>query len=385
MVLFADMLGMPDDIDSWQVRECLMHQINFSSRIKAGVLVTAVFQAACSGPDAPPPAVAGVSDSTQPTAGSVIAVSENAAAWEHPMTAWGDPDLQGIWPVGHMTSTPLERPVEFGERAQLTDEEYARRVESLDTRSAAYDNENTNNRIGIGHWAETGSPQRQASLIVDPADGRLPALTAAGRQRAETMGSSWNREVFDSIEDFDSWDRCITRGLPMSMFPFHYNNGIEIMQSPGYVVIRLEMIHETRIIPVDGRPSLDSKIRHWLGESRGRWEGDTLVIETTNFNGQGTSTNRGTVGTPRVSYPVSQSFRMVERLSRVSDDRIDYTATIEDPEFLTTSWTVKFPLILDPGYQFFEYACHEDNSAVRNFIETSRFERGIVTPGHDNP
>jgi len=296
----------------------------------------------------------------------------SAAAWTHPMTPWGDPDLQGIWPIDHMNGTPLQRPEAFGERRLLTDQEFAERAERLRTLNARYDEEIASNKMGIGHWAEMGEPNRLTSLIVEPANGRLPALTAEGERKSATMTSSWSNIPFDRVEDFNPLDRCITRGLPASMFPFMYNSGIEIMQAPGYVVIRLELVHETRIIPVDGRPPLSAQMRHWMGESRGSWEGDTLVIETTNFNGESPMTIVGPGGKP---IPTSEATRLVERLTRVDDNTIEYELSVEDSVMLTEPWKAAYPWKLDPSYRFFEYACHEDNSAIRNFIEASRFER----------
>jgi hypothetical protein len=296
----------------------------------------------------------------------------SVAAWTHPMTPWGDPDLQGIWPVDHMNGTPLQRPEAFGERRLLTDQEFAERAERLRTLNARYDEEIANNKMGIGHWAEMGEPNRLTSLIVEPANGRLPPLTAEGERKSATMTSSWSNIPFDRVEDFNPLDRCITRGLPASMFPFMYNSGIEVMQAPGYVVIRLELIHETRIIPVDGRPPLSAQMRHWMGESRGSWEGATLVIETTNFNGESPMTIVGPGGKP---IPTSEATRLVERLTRVDDSTIEYELSVEDPVVLTEPWKAAYSWKLDPSYRFFEYACHEDNSAIRNFIEASRFER----------
>jgi hypothetical protein len=296
----------------------------------------------------------------------------DAAAWHAPRTPWGDPDLRGMWPIDKLNGTPLQRPESFGDRRLLTDEEFAARQKRLAELNARYDEEIANHKMGIGHWAEMGQPNRLTSLIVEPANGRLPALTEAGERKSATMTSSWSNIPFDKVEDFNALDRCITRGLPASMFPFMYNSGIEIMQAPGYVVIRLELIHETRIIPVDGRPPLSPDIRNWLGESRGHWEGDSLVVETTNFNGQ---TPMTIVGPNSKPIPTSDSLRLVERLTRVADDTIDYELTVEDPDVLTRPWKAELPWKLDPGYRFFEYACHEDNSAVRNFIETSRYER----------
>ena len=189
------------------------------------------------------------------------------------------------------------------------------------------------------------------------------------------MGGSYYQDVFDDISDFDSWDRCITRGLPVSMLPRNYNNGIRILQSPDYVVIALEMAHEARIIPVDGRAPLDPEIKQWLGESRGRWEGNTLVVETTNFNGETMLANVGVPGAPRNINPSSESLRIVERFTRVSDDVIEFEMTVNDPEMLTRPFTVQYPMWRDDDYKIFEYACHEGNTAVRNYIETSRWER----------
>ena len=307
--------------------------------------------------DGAPPAVERGSAATAPTA---------------LRTPWGDPDLQGMWPIDRLNGTPVQRPESFGERRFLTDEEFAERVERLRRLNARYDEEIANNKMGIGHWAEMGEPNRLTSLIVEPVNGRVPPLTAAGERKSATMTSSWSNIPFDQVSDFNPLDRCITRGLPASMFPFMYNSGIEIMQAPGYVVIRLELIHESRIIPVDGRPPLDPEIRHWLGESRGHWEGDTLVVETTNFNGESPMLIVGPGAKP---LPTSQQLRIVERLTRIDVDTIDYEIAVEDPVMLTQPWKAAFPLERDDDYRFFEYACHEDNSAIRNFIETSRFER----------
>jgi hypothetical protein len=296
----------------------------------------------------------------------------DAGAYTPPRTAWGDPDLTGMWPIDRLNGTPVQRPREFGDRRSLTDEEYAQRVERLRQLNARYDNEIATNKMGIGHWAEMGQPNRLTSLVMEPANGRLPPLTAEGERRSATMTSSWSDIPFDKVSDFNALDRCITRGMPASMFPFMYNSGIEIMQAPGYVVIRLELVHETRVVPVDGRAPLEPEIVQWLGDSRGRFEGETLVIETRNFNGETPMLIVGPGGTP---IPTSREMRIVERLTRTADDTIDYEIAVEDPRVLTAPWKAAFPLERDAEYRMFEYACHEDNSAIRNFIETSRFER----------
>ncbi len=296
----------------------------------------------------------------------------SADAYVVPRTAWDDPDLQGMWPIDKLNGTPVQRPEAFGERRYLTDAEYAERVDRLQGLNARYDQEVASRKMGIGHWAEMGQPNRLTSLIAEPANGRVPPLTAEGERRAATMTSSWSNIPFDEVSDFNPLDRCITRGLPASMFPFMYNSGIEIMQAPGYVVIRLELIHETRVVPLDGRAPLAPQIAQWLGSSRGRFDGDTLVIETGNFNGESPMLIVGPGGKP---IPTSTQLHIVERLTRVGPDSLDYEIAVEDPVVLTRPWKAAFPIPRDDHYRFFEYACHEDNSAVRNFITASRFER----------
>jgi hypothetical protein len=300
-----------------------------------------------------------------------------AGAYEAPRTAWGDPDLQGMWPIDRLNGTPVQRPEAFGERRFLTDDEFAERVERLRGLNARYDEEIATNKMGIGHWAEMGEPNKLTSLIVEPANGRVPALTAEGERRSALMTSSWSDIPFDEVSDFNALDRCITRGMPASMLPFMYNSGIEILQAPGYVVIRLELVHETRVVPVDGRPALDPAVVQWLGDSRGRFEGDTLVVETGNRNGDTPMLIVGPGGKP---IPTSPEMRTVERLTRTADDTIDYEIAVEDPVVLTQPWKAAFPLTRDDDYRMFEYACHEDNSAIRVLFETSRFERRQQAP-----
>jgi hypothetical protein len=289
------------------------------------------------------------------------------STWVQPKTPWGDPDLQGIWPTGEMTGVPLERPVEFGERATLTDEEFAQRQAEIQRRFEGF---------VIGAWGEAGKAQRQASLIVDPSDGRMPRLTADGLQRSVPLGSSWQDRPFNGPEDFDTWDRCITRGLLPSMLPAQYSNGLEIHQAPGYVVIRNEMIHEARIVPLDGRPHLGPTLRQYMGDSRGRWDGQTLVIETTNFNGRTAATNPGTSGSPRLNnIPTSDALRIVERFTRVNADTMNYEATVEDSIVFTGPWKVAYPFKRNPDYVIYEYACHEGNYALPNLISGSQAEQ----------
>jgi hypothetical protein len=302
----------------------------------------------------------------------------------HPLTPWGDPDLQGMWPIMHLFATPLQRNPQYGDRRLLTDEEWNRAQAVLQAREERYQQEIKSGKMNMGHWAETTTrteATRLTSLISYPANGQMPALTPKGEALVPLFRSDDTRTVFDSPEDFDAWDRCITRGLPSTMLPYNYDNGVQILQAPGYVVVRNEIVHEARIVPVDNRPPLTGAIRQWMGESRGHWEGATLVVETRNFNGRVHMLITGIPGKPRGDWPSSPNMTVTERFSRVSGRQIDYQMTVEASDILTDTFTVSYPMYLDPEYKFFEYACHEGNSAIRNFIEASRFERGQTKEG----
>lgn len=308
-----------------------------------------------------------------PAPGAAKAKPATAGAkYTPPKTPWGEPDLQGIWPLNHLIAVPLQRPAQLGNKANLTDDELAKAQAALEARNKRFQS----GPIPVADTSER--VMRQTSLIVDPANGRFPELTEYGKKLQADMRSSYRpgQTVFDSPEDFAAWDRCITRGMPVSMEPRNYNNGVRILQSPGYVVIVLEMAHESRIIPTNGTPVLDPQIKQWMGESRGRWEGNTLVVETANFNGLVGQTSAGVPGSPGPLQPETTNMRIVERFTRVSPAEIDYKMTVSDPEVLATgSYTVAYPMYLDNSYEMYEYACHEGNTAVRNYIETSRYER----------
>jgi hypothetical protein len=336
-----------------------------SFALGASLASVAVIAAAC-----------GQADQTAEQDAAAPTATADASGWT---TAWGEPDISGLWPVGHLTGTALQRPAQFEGREFLTDEEYAASEERAAAAAGAYDRAEAENKLGMSHWAERGQASRRTSLIVDPADGQLPALTEEGQRRQAEMRSTWQQIQFDWVTDFDSWDRCITRGMPASMFPFQYNNGIRIFQSPAVVAINMEMIHETRVIPTDGRAPLPGEILQWLGESRGHWEGGTLVVETTNLMPGPSMTNIGTTGSPRENnLPVSESSRIVERFTRTADDTLDYEMTFEDPTLYTAPWTAKLSWRLDPEYGMFEYACHEANYMVRDYINASRAGRAAT-------
>ncbi len=293
-------------------------------------------------------------------------------------TPWGEPDFRGGWPVDHMNQTPLQRTVAQGNRYYLTDEEFAAREKQIGAAAGRYDVEQQNNKLGMGAWMEAGKANRLTSMVIDPPNGRLPDLTEEGKRLSKLMKSDdLPGQTFDWVDDFDSWDRCITRGMPASMFTINYNNGIRLWQSPGLVVIQLEMVHEARIIPTDGRPAISRNIHNWIGESRGRWEGgNTLVITTTNFKPGPSALNNGTYGAPPGNVtPVSTDAVMTERLTMTDKDSITYEVTWNDPVVFSKPWTARLPWRRNDGYQMFEYACHEGNVQVRNFITASRAKR----------
>ncbi|MDR2212696.1 MAG: dienelactone hydrolase family protein [Pseudomonadales bacterium] len=310
--------------------------------------------------------------------------AQTADNYTPPLTPWGEPDLRGIWPLNHLISVPVVRPAEFGERFLLSDEELQERSQSIAARDERFQSG------PIPQADAAGQALSQTSLIYDPPDGQFPELTPYGKQLQALMKGSYHptQTVFDAIEDFSSWDRCITRGMPVSMLARNYNNGIRIFQTPGYVVISLEMAHEARIIPTTPTPPLDPAIKQWLGESRGHWEGNTLVVETTNF-GHGLViglTSAGNPGSPGPLQPFSDDMKITERFTRSAEGVIDFEMTVSDPQVLARgSYTYKFPLFLDNSYEIYEYACHEGNTAVRNYIETSRFERAAAQGAQAEP
>ncbi len=288
---------------------------------------------------------------------SLCAQSTSLHRWATPRTPWGAPDLQGVWTSDDARSVPLQRPPEFGARATLTDEEFAARKRRDDeTRS--------DTRAGAGTFVgEVGTRTvRQTSLVVDPPDGRMPPLTVEAQARAAEIALLRAR-LPQTWEDRSISDRCITRGI-LAALPTLYGNGLRIVQGRDDVAISYEMIHETRIVPLDGRPHLAKAVRLYMGDPRGRWDGDTLVIDTTNFN------DRTLAGPTQTS----ERLHVVERLTRVSADTIQYAATIDDPRTWTKPWTVTVPLSTQPGYQIFPYDCHEGNFALRNILSAARAE-----------
>ena len=299
---------------------------------------------------------AGTVQAQAPAAAPASAASTATPA---PRTPWGHPDLQGTW--DYRTITPLERARELGTREFYTEEE----KKALEARAGRrMDGPPEEIRPGLTHaqyWTDPGrfvADGYRTSLVVEPADGRIPALTPEGRarqarapNRANTVNASWL--------DRGNQERCITYGLPSASLPTLYNNNIQIVQSPDSVVIVHEMIHEARVVPLDGRERLNDGLRHWIGSSRGRWDGDTLVVETTNFNGK--NNYRGS----------TTGLHLTERYTRVGENRLELRLTVSDPTTWEKPWTVLLPMRPTEG-ELIEYACHEHNLSMVNILEVAR-------------
>jgi hypothetical protein len=289
----------------------------------------------------------------------LAAVSVVGQSRTPPRTPWGDPDLQGVWSIA--TITPFERPSALAGKQVLTEQEAA----ELEQRTLTTTNQDRRDGAGTDadvarayndFWWDRGTKvvsTRQTSLVVDPPDGRVPPLTQEGQTRAAARAA----RGYDSWEDRSLWERCITRGLPM--VPGPYNNNYQILQTPGYVVILHEMIHDARIIPLDGRARISQNIRQWFGDSRGRWEGDTLVVDTANFTDK--ANFRGS----------TEGLHLIERFTRTNADTVKYEFTIDDPTTFSRKWTAAIPMT-HTDEQIYEYACHEGNYGMVNLLSGAR-------------
>jgi len=298
-------------------------------------------------------------------------------------TPWGDPDLRGTFPIDNIASLFMTRMPQFGDRFWLTEEEDAARKQQADRSTQAYQAEEESGKMGMGHWVESDASGRRTSLLVSPANGQFPEMTQYGKDMMAIGRSSWVAgQTYDWVSDFDSWDRCITRGFPASMFPFRYNNGIRIFQSPGYVVISLEMIHDARVIPIVDKASLahnNSNVKEWMGDSVGYWEGNTLVVETRNIQPGASPLNMATMGVPPNNViPMTDDATVTERLTMTEKNHIIYELTYEDPQVYTAPWTARLDWTRNDEYGFFEYACHEGNVQLRNYVNASRAQRSGV-------
>lgn len=286
-------------------------------------------------------------------------------------TPWNHPDLQGIW--DRRTITPLERPSQFADQAFLSDAQVAAYEQAGRERDDGRPPDAPRTGLSVHDpgdldYGSTVIATRQTSLVVDPPDGRIPPLTEEARtRRQQERAARADHGDADSWLDRSLFERCLTRGVPEGMLPGPYNNNIQIVQTPDNVLIFNEMIHETRIIALDDRPHLPQTIRQWLGDSRGYWEGDSLVVETTNFTGA-------------VSFHgARENLRVVERFTRQNADMLMYEFTVSDPGTWARPWTVSFPMLSTEG-PVYEYACHEGNHALRNILSTARYLEKQAVP-----
>jgi hypothetical protein len=320
-----------------------------------------------------------------------------------PRTSWGDYNFAHTWQIENLNAARIlfQRPKVFGNRFYVTPEEFARRQTAAARSDASFSNEgqglNAGGTQGLVDWVRGTEFGHRTSMLIDPVDGQLPALTPWAEALWKNGRSSWvPGQAYDSPADFDSWDRCVSRGFPASMFPFRYNNGIRIFQSPGYMVVSLEMLG-TRIIPIGNAKPWPGQVEAWMGNGRGHWEGKTFVIETSNIkSGDGVTydiqkraaspLNMATQNVPPFNtIPTSVKAHTVERLTMVGPDTMDYQITYDDPMVFTRPWTARFEWARDDSYQFFEYACFEGDVQVSGYIKSSRAERAQIAAGTRKP
>jgi hypothetical protein len=293
-----------------------------------------------------------------------------AKAYTPARTAWGDPDLQGTYTNKDESGIPFERPTQFDGKASsdVDDKELAELI--ADRAKAAADRApgigGAETGAGPTHWYENyNAKNSRAWMIVDPPDGKIPPQSDEGAKRAAAAaarrrGNGFDVGPFDGPEDLSLYDRCITRGVPGSMMPAIYGNSYEIVQSPGWVAIRYEMVHEARLIPLDGRPHLKNDIPQYMGDARGHFEGSTLVVETTNFKAN--STYRG----------ASDHLKLVERFTPIGSKAVQWSVTLDDPHTWTRPWTFAMNLTKDSSQPIFEYGCHEGNYGLRDILSAER-------------
>ena len=303
-------------------------------------------------------------------AGGLAAGQDTASndAWQVPRTPDGQPDLQGVWT--NATITPFERGTSFSYSGVTVPDVDADKPFFTEEEAAQFATLTAQNRQDndsyVSRSMDSGTQllsTRQASLVVSPPTGRVPVRASAEADRVNNRAHERDDYLHMSV-----WDRCMTRGIPGSMFPAGYNNAYRIIQMADAVVILYEMIHDVRVIPLDNRPRISNAVRQWMGDSRGHWDGDTLVVTTTNFNDRGMIASSGGGGRIK-GVPVSEALYVVERFTRTSENEVLWEVTIEDPEVYEGPWTVSMPLTKDPDYVMFEYACHEGNRDVPLLLE----------------
>jgi hypothetical protein len=323
--------------------------------------------------------IAGISPMSVPVAGQEPPKpSKSSRPYAPPRTPWGDPNLQGNYTNKYEQSTPLERPVEFVGR-RVEDVTGAELADILTTRHQQV----IERPAGVGPFQFRDTLEvtkaSRAWLVVDPPDGRIPPMIPEAQRRVgppdpfldsgiqgivnarQRTRSSFDDGPFDGLEDFSLWDRCITRGIPGAMLPHILGNSYQIVQAPGFVVIRYELIHDARVIPLDGRPHISKAIQLEMGDARGHWAGDTLVVETTNFKDRSTCRNAN-----------AATLHLIERFTRTAPDRIEWAVTVDDRTTWTRPWTFAMPLTMNDREPVFEFACHEGNYAVSNILGAAR-------------
>ena len=290
------------------------------------------------------------------------------ASWTAPRLADGQPDLNGMWNNVGAAHTPLELPAEFEGRVP-TEEEIAALIQGRSDSRKAVQWNGFEQSGGVGayanywfDWYWEDPVVDAAALVVEPRNGRVPDMT----EKAKASTAYYREHLHDSYDTIESGDRCLSRGVFGMMMPTAYNNGTLIAQTPDHIVIHSEMIHNARVIPIDLGPHASPLITQWEGDPRGHWEGDTLVVESTNFK------HVGNMRAPGARAPQHEGRRMVERFTRVDADTLRYSLTVDDPETYAAPWTVSFPWKRDTEYQQFEYACHEGNYAVPNSLSGER-------------
>jgi hypothetical protein len=298
---------------------------------------------------------------------ALVITANNGGSPAHyvtPKTPWGEPDLQGVWSSDDTAGIPRERAEELGMRLYQTDEEFATRKKQVDVGV-----QRGQNAVGSFRNDFATRAFRQTSLIIDPPDGRMPETTPqAEKRRASRDRGTFGNGPFNTFEDFTLYDRCITRGIVGSVLRVIYGNGNRIVQSPGVVAFSYEMIHDTRIIYTDGRPHIGQSIRQYLGDSRAHWDGDLLVVETTNL------TDRTSLGGNGNGLRHSDKMKITEQFKRVADDVVQYQFTIDDPVTYARPFTMSMPLTPLSGGVLLPYECHEGNLAVRNALSAERAE-----------
>jgi hypothetical protein len=295
--------------------------------------------------------------------------------WEAPKTSWGVPNLEGTFTSRDMSGIPMSRPAQFGNRQSMSEAEFVARINAGPGGLAAMveaSRENTENRLQLSALDSAESGTRvfgYTSYIIEPDDGQMPELTSEGAARQAAARGGQANGPFFTTADFSYYDRCISRGVTGSILPSLYGDAMRIVQTPTEIAISYEMLHDTRIISLDGRQPADDGVRQYMGSSVGYWDGDTLVVETSNF------TDELTVG--RMAH--SDELRLTERFTRIDPDMIDYVVRVEDPRTFVTPWTFRLTLTTQPDYEVLEYSCHEGNYFVANALRAEReYQRRVA-------